>query len=212
MALRERDAAEHHRLKAVPERRIGQGARPLRVRRPALQRDSRPDEVPERASLQGPAGQVLGRPGPRARGHRPRGRGERALHGRPDPGDDPGPALRESRSARVRRGRSGRLELPAAGARLSRLDLAVMGGAEVTSSPRSCARGGGQASTARSKASSFARDGFVKPLILRTYWSAAARTSSSRGQRLEVVGRLDGSAHGRQPSDSLQPPNCSSSV
>ena len=35
------------------------------------------------------------------------------------------------------------------------------------------------ASTARSKASALARDGLVKPLILRTYWSAAAWTSSS---------------------------------
>jgi hypothetical protein len=35
------------------------------------------------------------------------------------------------------------------------------------------------ASTARSNASAFALEGFVKPLILRTYWSAAARTSSS---------------------------------
>src|SRR3954468_15216714 len=34
-------------------------------------------------------------------------------------------------------------------------------------------------STARAKASSFACDGFVKPLILRTYWTAASRTSSS---------------------------------
>ena len=33
-------------------------------------------------------------------------------------------------------------------------------------------------STARSKACAFACDGFVKPLILRTYCSAAARTSS----------------------------------
>jgi len=35
------------------------------------------------------------------------------------------------------------------------------------------------ASIARAKASSLARDGFVKPLIFRTYWSAAARISSS---------------------------------
>ena len=35
------------------------------------------------------------------------------------------------------------------------------------------------ASTARSNASSFAREGFVIPLTLRTYWSAAARISSS---------------------------------
>lgn len=34
-------------------------------------------------------------------------------------------------------------------------------------------------STARPNASSFAFDGFVEPLTLRTYWSAAARISSS---------------------------------
>ena len=34
-------------------------------------------------------------------------------------------------------------------------------------------------STAAAKAASFAREGFVKPLILRTYWSEAARISSS---------------------------------
>ena len=33
-------------------------------------------------------------------------------------------------------------------------------------------------STARANAASFAFDGFVEPLILRTYWSAAASTSS----------------------------------
>ncbi len=32
---------------------------------------------------------------------------------------------------------------------------------------------------ARSKDSLLAADGFVNPLILRTYWRAAARTSSS---------------------------------
>ena len=35
------------------------------------------------------------------------------------------------------------------------------------------------ASTARSKAAAFACDGFVEPLILRTYWSAASWTSSA---------------------------------
>ena len=34
-------------------------------------------------------------------------------------------------------------------------------------------------STARSKASVFACEGFENPLILRTYWSADARISSS---------------------------------
>ena len=34
-------------------------------------------------------------------------------------------------------------------------------------------------STARANTSSFAFDGFVAPLTLRTYWSAAARISSS---------------------------------
>ena len=33
-------------------------------------------------------------------------------------------------------------------------------------------------STARSKASALAFEGFVEPLILRTYWSAASWTSS----------------------------------
>ena len=33
-------------------------------------------------------------------------------------------------------------------------------------------------STARSNTASFAFDGLVAPLILRTYWSAASRTSS----------------------------------
>jgi hypothetical protein len=53
------------------------------------------------------------------------------------------------------------------------------GDAEVTSSPRSCAVAAATASTARSKASAFARDGLLKPLIFRTYWRAAERTSSS---------------------------------
>jgi hypothetical protein len=34
-------------------------------------------------------------------------------------------------------------------------------------------------STARPKAASFTLEGFWEPLTLRTYWSAAARTSSS---------------------------------
>ena len=34
------------------------------------------------------------------------------------------------------------------------------------------------ASTARKNASSFACEGFVEPVILRTYWRAASRASS----------------------------------
>src|SRR5262249_36254808 len=57
---------------------------------------------------------------------------------------------------------------------------------------RSCVEAAVTASTACSKASSLARDGFVKPLILRTYWSAAARTSSSvaGGSKLKSVWML----------------------
>src|SRR5438270_127607 len=50
---------------------------------------------------------------------------------------------------------------------------------EVTSSSSSREEASTTASTARANASSFARDGFENPLTLRTYWSAAARTSSS---------------------------------
>jgi hypothetical protein len=53
------------------------------------------------------------------------------------------------------------------------------GGAFVSSSASRCIEACATASTARLKASSFAREGLVKPLILRTYWSAAARISSS---------------------------------
>src|SRR5207248_6275990 len=53
------------------------------------------------------------------------------------------------------------------------------GAAEVTSSSSRREEASTTASTARANASSFARDGFENPLILRTYWSAAARTSSS---------------------------------
>src|SRR5205823_3964221 len=60
---------------------------------------------------------------------------------------------------------------------------------EVTSSSRSRLDTSATSSTARSNASSFAREGFVNPLILRTYWSAAARTSSSvaGGSKLKSV-------------------------
>jgi hypothetical protein len=54
-----------------------------------------------------------------------------------------------------------------------------VGGAFVTSSWMSRWEASATASTARAKASSFACDGFVKPLILRTYWRAAERISSS---------------------------------
>ena len=50
-------------------------------------------------------------------------------------------------------------------------------------------------STARSNASPFACDGLLKPLILRTYWRAALRNSSSVRRRLEVVERVNVSAH-----------------
>ena len=65
------------------------------------------------------------------------------------------------------------------GARLGRLDLAVLRrrvGDELAQQAR---RHPATSSTARSNASALACDGFVKPLILRTYCSAAARTSSS---------------------------------
>src|SRR6185312_1010996 len=60
---------------------------------------------------------------------------------------------------------------------------------------------------ARSKTASFAFDGFVEPLILRTYWSAAAWTSSSvaGGSKLWSVLMLRHMSHrllcgqGRQP-------------
>ena len=66
-----------------------------------------------------------------------------------------------------------------ASARASRLDLAVAGGAAVTSSASRCCVTWAISSTARANAASFAFDGFCEPLTLRTYWSAAARTSSS---------------------------------
>src|SRR4029079_16676235 len=53
------------------------------------------------------------------------------------------------------------------------------GGAPRTSSESSLADAAVTASTARSKASSFAFDGFVIPLILRTYWSDAFRAACS---------------------------------
>ena len=64
-------------------------------------------------------------------------------------------------------------------ARLLRLDLAVARGAEVTSESSSRLVANATSSTARANATSFAFDGFVEPEILRTYWSAAPRTSSS---------------------------------
>jgi len=53
------------------------------------------------------------------------------------------------------------------------------GGAFVTSSASNSAEAVAILSTARSKAAALACEGFVKPLTLRTYCSAAARTSSS---------------------------------
>ena len=49
----------------------------------------------------------------------------------------------------------------------------------VTSSPSSLAETSVTSSTARSNASALACDGLLKPLILRTYWRAASRISSS---------------------------------
>jgi len=53
------------------------------------------------------------------------------------------------------------------------------GAAVVTSESISLRVASATSSTAASKAASFACEGFVKPLTLRTYWSAAPRTSSS---------------------------------
>ena len=52
------------------------------------------------------------------------------------------------------------------------------GGAFVTSSSRRSEVACATRSTARSNASAFALEGFVEPLILRMYWSAASWTSS----------------------------------
>ena len=54
-----------------------------------------------------------------------------------------------------------------------------LGGAEVVSCASNSEEAAVTASTARSKASSLAREGLLDPLIFRTYWSAAFRTSSS---------------------------------
>src|ERR687897_639740 len=53
-----------------------------------------------------------------------------------------------------------------------------LGGAVVTSASRSRAVTSATSSTAVSNAAWFAADGFVMPLTFRTYWRAAARTSS----------------------------------
>ena len=53
------------------------------------------------------------------------------------------------------------------------------GGAFVTSESSRRIVTSATSSTARSNASAFACEGLVEPLILRTYWSAEARTSSS---------------------------------
>lgn len=53
------------------------------------------------------------------------------------------------------------------------------GDALVTSPPSSSRVTRATSSVARSKAARLASDGRVEPLTLRTYWSAAARTSSS---------------------------------
>src|SRR5689334_2911541 len=53
-----------------------------------------------------------------------------------------------------------------------------LGGAVVSRSASRCIEACATASTARLNASSLTFDGLLKPLILRTYWSAAAWTSS----------------------------------
>ena len=75
-------------------------------------------------------------------------------------------------------GRAGKRS--AARARLRAASISrSFGAAEVTSSSSSLSEAAATSSTARANGSSFACEGFVKPLILRTYCSAASRTSSS---------------------------------
>src|SRR4051812_38567115 len=61
------------------------------------------------------------------------------------------------------------------------------GGAVVTRASSNRVEAAATSATARSNASALTRDGFVVPLILRTYWSAAAAISSSvaGGSKLE---------------------------
>src|SRR4051795_1219466 len=61
------------------------------------------------------------------------------------------------------------------------------GGAVVTRASSNRVEAAATAATARSNASALTREGFVAPLILRTYWSAAAAISSSvaGGSKLE---------------------------
>ena len=61
-------------------------------------------------------------------------------------------------------------------------------------------------STARMNTASFAFDGFVEPLTLRTYWSAAAWISSLGRRRIEVVERPDVPAHVPEPTGPLGRP------
>src|SRR5207253_1381357 len=82
-------------------------------------------------------------------------------------GARPGRALRSGFYAVAAKRSAARARLRSASTSRSR------GAAVVTSEARSFAVDSATWSTARSKASSFARDGFVKPLTLRTYWSAA---------------------------------------
>ena len=97
------------------------------------------------------------RPGPRHRGSEP--------PARPTPRRIPEPC----RSApRPRPGLRG-------------LDVSVSGGAFVVSWASRRAETSASAWTAAWKASSLALEGLVKPLILRTYWSAEASTSSAGG-------------------------------
>ena len=74
---------------------------------------------------------------------------------------------------------SGRVPLSRPRAGLGRLDLAALGRRRGLGSVSRCNEACVTASTARSNASSLAREGLVKPLIFLTYWRAAALISSS---------------------------------
>ena len=79
---------------------------------------------------------------------------------------------------------------------LGRLDLAVLrrrGGDE--RGEQLLRRDRATSSTARSKASALACDGFVEPLTLRTYWSAARADLVLRRGRLEVMECSDVATH-----------------
>src|SRR4028118_239057 len=101
---------------------------------------------------------------------------------------DPGAQLPQ-RAAAATRAAAGRVvhdpvgQLPKRAAERARAFAASaarsLGGAAVTRASSSRAGAAATSATARSKASVLARDGEATPLILRTYCSAAAHTSSS---------------------------------